>query len=134
MNPDLFLIDENIAILQSTNELMEILKKILGGCHRCYKYYLLNDKNAIKYEKGVTHEELYSINFEGANKKDEEDIDVDQVKESILLRKNIVFGQMLNFLNYFSELGGFDALVNALKAGAETQEDRMPLEMISLLV
>lgn len=41
---------------------------------------------------------------------------------------------MANFLNYFAELGGFEALITALKAGADTQDDRMPLEMISLLV
>jgi hypothetical protein len=51
----------------------------------------------------------------------------------IINRRGVVFGQFLNFLNHFAELGGFDALIDAMKAGNENDE-RMPLEMISLLV
>ncbi len=40
----------------------------------------------------------------------------------------------MNFLNYFAEIGGFDALVEAIKIGSDMQEDKMPLDMISLLV
>lgn len=48
------MIDENVAILLSANEFVDILRKIFCGCQRCYKYYLLNDKNAIVYDNGVT--------------------------------------------------------------------------------
>ena len=37
-------------------------------------------------------------------KKDEDDCDVDESKEIIATRKDIVFGQFINFVNYFSEL------------------------------
>ena len=74
------------------------------------------------------------MNFEAAVRKEEEEIDIDMVKDQISSRKSIVFGQFLNFLNYFAELDGFEALIDALKAGNETNEERMPLEMISLLV
>jgi ubiquitin carboxyl-terminal hydrolase 9/24 len=133
VNPDLFLIDENIAILQCAYEFLDILRKIFCGCHRCYKYYLLNDKAEITYEKGVTNSYGH-LNFEEGVKKEEDEIDLDQVKDNISNRKNIVFGQFANFLNFFGEIGGFDALIDLLKAGNEGQEDKMPLDMISLLV
>jgi hypothetical protein len=80
VNSDLFLIDENIAILQCSYELLDILKKLFGCCHRCIKYYQLHDKKPIVYENAVT-QKFDHINFEGARKKDEEEIDIDEVKE-----------------------------------------------------
>ena len=41
---------------------------------------------------------------------------------------------MINFLNTFAEIGGFDAIIGFLKLGNETQEDKMPLDLISLIV
>lgn len=55
---------------------MELLKKIFGGCQRCFKYYLLNDKAFVAFEKGVTNNYSH-INFEELNRKDEDDIDND---------------------------------------------------------
>ena len=109
------------------------MKKIFCGCQRCFKYYSLNDRAEIPFANGVT-KQFEHINFEQAVKKDEEEVDVDSVRDTIINRKGIVFGQFLNFLNYFAEIGGFDALIDALKAGNEAQEDRMPLDVISLLV
>lgn len=36
----------------------------------------------------------------------------------------------MNFINYFAQIGGFDAIIDYLKIGNE-QEDKIPLEMIS---
>ena len=92
MNSDLFLIDENIAILLSAYELMDMLKKIFGGCHRCMKYYLLNDKAQVSLtDKSVTNS-FSHVNFEEANRRDEEEIDIDVVKDIINNRKNIIYG------------------------------------------
>lgn len=87
---------------------------------------------AIKFEKQVT-ENFDHLTFECTYTSDEQ-IDADKVKEQILYKKSIVYGQFLNFLNYFSQIGGFEALVGALKAGNESLEDRMPLDVMSLLV
>jgi hypothetical protein len=111
-------------------ELMDMLKKILCSCHRCTRYYLLNDKNPIEFHKKVTND--FSKDFERMRKKDEEDIDIDEVKEILIGRRNIVFGQFMNFVNYFSEFGGFDAILEFLKLGNELEE-KIPLDMISLL-
>jgi len=37
------------------NEMLDVLKKIFCCCHRCLRYYLLYDKNVIKFEKAVAH-------------------------------------------------------------------------------
>jgi len=115
----LFLIDENIAILQCSYEFVDLLKKIFAGCPRCFKYYLLYDRNAVPAENGVTNK-FDHMNFEANLKKDEEDCDIEVIKETIAQRKNIVFGQLLNFVNYFASLGGFDALIDGLRCGNES--------------
>ena len=113
---------------------MDIMKKIFGGCSRCMKYYLLNDKAQVPLtDKSVTNSFVH-VNFEEANRRDEEEVDNDVVKDIIQNRKNIVFGQMANFLNTFAEIGGFDAIVAFLKSGNDAQDEKMPLDLISLIV
>jgi hypothetical protein len=128
------MIDENIAILLSAYELLDIMKKIFGGCHRCLKYYLLNDKAQIALTEKSVSANFSHVNFEESNRRDEEEIDVEVVKDTIANRKNIQFGQMINFLNTFAEIGGFDAIIGFLKLGNEAQDDKMPLDLISLIV
>lgn len=91
MNSDLNMIDENIAILMSYYELMDILKKIFCCCHRCMRHYLLWDKNVVKFEKPVAFIQN-EVPFETLRKKDDEDYDIDEIKENIVHRKNMVFG------------------------------------------
>jgi hypothetical protein len=38
----------------------------------------------------------------------------------------------MNFVNVFSEIGGFDAIIDFLQKGNE-QEDKIPIEMIMYL-
>jgi hypothetical protein len=91
VNPDLFLIDENIAILMCHYEFLDILKKLFCQCHRCIRYYLLFDKNTIQFDKPVTLS-FDNINFEKNRKKDEEDYDLDEVRDMIIHRKNLEYG------------------------------------------
>ena len=130
MNSDLFLIDENIALLSCAYEFFDLLKKLFCCCHRCTRYYLLNDKDPVEYKKPVT-KKFDHINFEEARRKDEDEVDIDDVKEMVAARKDIVFGQFMNFINYFEEQGGFKAILDFLKQGNE-QEEKIPLEMISM--
>jgi hypothetical protein len=68
---------------------MDIMKKIFGGCPRCMKYYLLNDKAQVPLtDKSVTNS-FEHVNFEELNKRDEEEIDNEVVKDVINNRKNI---------------------------------------------
>jgi hypothetical protein len=41
---------------------------------------------------------------------------------------------MANFLNKFAEMGGFDSIINFLKAGTEALEEKMPFSMIPLIL
>lgn len=42
---DLFLVDEDIALFLSSNEVMGMLKSIFCGCHRTLRYYVHFDEN-----------------------------------------------------------------------------------------
>jgi hypothetical protein len=92
VNSDLFLIDENIAILQCAYEFFDILKKLFCGCLRCIKYYILNDREAISFENDQITLKFEDRKFEELVKKDEEDIDTDAYKSIISNRKELVFG------------------------------------------
>lgn len=128
----MYLIDQNIALLLCTYEIVDIMKKIYCGCIRCIKFYLLHDKAADKSEKGVTAN-FEHLTFEPKYANDDQ-VDIEAVKDQVYYRKGLVYGQFLNFLNYFAELGGFEALVDALKIGNASVDERMPLEVMSLLV
>lgn len=39
----------------------------------------------------------------------------------VIQSNNIIFGKLLNFTQYFAEIGGFDALIAALKIGSDNQ-------------
>lgn len=91
VNSDLFLIDENIAILQSAYELMDILKKLFCCCHRSIKYYIHNDKNPVNFDHPVTVK-MDHINFEQNRKIDDDNIEIDEIREAVVNRKSLVFG------------------------------------------
>jgi len=42
---DIFLVDEDVAIVQSVHEVMGILQRIFCGCHRCMRFYMHYDCN-----------------------------------------------------------------------------------------
>ena len=86
----MYLIDENIAIMLSAYELMDILKKILCCCHRSAKYYFLNDKNQVAFNKMAT--EQINRDYERLRKRDEDEADIDEIKELIVSRRGLVFG------------------------------------------
>ena len=55
------------------------------------------------------------------------------MRENILLRKNLTYGQFINFVNAFADMGGFDAIIDFLKCESENAEERIPLELFSLM-
>lgn len=93
---------------------MDILKKIFCCCHRCLKYYIQNDKNTVNFDHSVTVK-MDHVNFEQGRKQDDDNLDVDEIKEAVTSRKGLVYGQFMNFINYFAEIGGFDAIIDFLK-------------------
>lgn len=49
------------------------------------------DKNVIPFDQPVT-KTFETVNFEQARKKDEEEYDLDEIKEQIQGRKGLIFG------------------------------------------
>lgn len=70
---------------------MDTLKKLFCCCPRTIKYYIENDKNSVDFENMVT-QKFNHVNFEQARKKEEENNDMDEVRDPISNRKNIIFG------------------------------------------
>lgn len=91
----------------------------------------MNDKNTLKFDNPVT-KSFDSVAFESKRYKDEDDINIDDARERIYFKRDIIFGQFINFVNYFAQIGGFDSIIEYLKAGSQAEE-RIPIEMISLI-
>jgi hypothetical protein len=113
----------------SYTEIFDTLKKIFGGCHRSIRHYMLYDKNQVKTDSGITND-FEQTEFEKLRR--EEDYDIDEVRRMIEYRKELVFGQVINFVNYFGEIGGFDAILDILKAGGD-QDEKLPLDIVAVM-
>lgn len=51
------------------------------------------------------------------------------MRSVVAKNEDIIFGQMINFVNTFAELGGFDAIVDYLKQGTELADgEKIPFE------
>lgn len=62
-DPDIFLVDEDVAILAACPELMGLLDRMFCGCHRCLRYYLYYDKNVIKKPNMVSDPQHNDVDF-----------------------------------------------------------------------
>jgi hypothetical protein len=47
----------------------------------------------------------------------------DESRQRIILKDNLVFGQMINFVQYFADIGGFDAIIGLLSLGTNANEE-----------
>ena len=47
INKDIFLVDPMVAILASTHELMDIVRRLFASDFRALRFYLFNDVNQI---------------------------------------------------------------------------------------
>ena len=140
--------DEDAALLQSAGELMGILERLFCSCHRCLRYYVHYDRNAEFFPNSIT-KDFSDSNFlkKVVPALQLQDYDVDAAKELIASRSDeLVYGQALNFLNYFAEIGGFKALIELLRDGNtraepvekdpknvknEVQKELMPLDLLA---
>jgi len=91
--PDLFFVDEDVALLASGPELLGLLRRLLCGCHRCLRYYVHYDKNAKPFANPVTNPAHQEQDFKARRTPLEQDYDVDQIRERVLEREDdLVFG------------------------------------------
>ena len=65
-NPELFLVDEDVALLECQTELFATLKTIFCGCHRNLRIYAYYDRNMESFEqdKVITNSEHTERDFE----------------------------------------------------------------------
>ena len=74
------MIDEDIAILVSVNEVMGMLNRILNGCHRCLRYYVYYDCNTVPTKKSIT-KDFSSIDFAQKRVPRDQEYDVDYYQQ-----------------------------------------------------
>lgn len=118
---DLYLVDEDIALFQSCCELMATLKGILCGCHRTLRFYLHCDQNQEVFKQPVSKDYI-AVDFEQRRTPTAQEVDVNTLCEYVASKaSDLVYGQALNFLNYFAELGGFTALLALLREGNQRE-------------
>ena len=127
MNYELYLIDANIATYECYYEFSDILFKLFGSCPRSHKFFYLNDRDPrTDFMKQVAE---VDPDFEVENNH-QYDFDFDEAKESVF-KRTVCYGQQVNFLNYFAKQGGFDAIYNLLKNGAEREDEKLNLAFYS---
>ena len=51
------------------------------------------------------------------------------MRDLVIKNEEVVFGQIINFVNAFAEFGGFDAIINYLKIGSEYADgEKLPFD------
>ena len=55
------------------------------------------------------------------------------MKERVYQQKNLVYGQFINFVNFFASEGGFDRVLDILSYGNDSEE-KLPFDILSQMV
>jgi hypothetical protein len=110
-------------------EISEMLRKFFGGCHRALRWNFMHDQNQITPEAGIEkmitkdHTDYdFLENTIGQN-----EFDVEESKRRVASGE-IDFGGVLNNVQYFHEIGGFDALCDTIAWGFEKEEEKKDKE------
>ena len=64
---------------------------------------------------GTVVQDCTEIDFLERRESDDNVYQPEQSKIRVHQRQNLVFGSLSNFVQYFAEIGGFDAIINLLK-------------------
>jgi len=111
---DIYIVDEDLALLNSGSELMGLLQRFFCGCPRSLRYYLYFDRNPEKFEKTIVKQ--FKADFTTYTLNEDVDMDVEQNRDRIYNKaEDLVFGSALTLLDYFHDQGGFSALIEFLK-------------------
>ena len=112
---------------------MANLGSMLCSCHRTIRYYFYHDQRQKPCKDKVT-KDYGKVDFVTRRHPSTKEVDVELIREKIASRaSDLVFGQALNFLNYFAEIGGFNALIKAIEEGNKVKnesDEMMPLELL----
>lgn len=130
--PDLRLVDENVAIAACCTEFMEMLKTIYCLNPRTLRFYLKMDRAPADIKTNIC-KPYKDRDYELQRTKFEE-LDFDEIREHIGKNKDLDFGLMYEFLDHFQQFDGFDCLRKAIKCIEPSEgQPTLPLDMIPLL-
>lgn len=131
VSSDLYLVDENIAIIKCLPEFTETLKTIFCQNARCLRFYLRYDR-APEEPKTNICKPFKERDFE-VQKMKMEDLQFDEIRELMFKTRELNFGLFHEFLDYFQQLEGFSHLRRALKCIVPSEGNlTLPLDLIPL--
>ena len=121
----LYLVDRNVAFASCGYELYDMMKSIFCLCHRSLQFYYRYDLEIDPLLKPL-HNEIKTSFVEKRKLKP-----VEVIKEELEQGKEFVFGQFINFFNYFASINGLEAVYNII--GGETGK-ALPLHYIAMVL
>ena len=110
--------------------------RLFGGCARCLKQYMIMDENQLSYadirrisqQDGVIMPSSFNdivnnylqFNFVG-NRTSLKQYPTQDVFNRVHEGQDIIFGSLCNYVQYFAEVGGFDALLQLFQMGMDAE-------------
>jgi ubiquitin carboxyl-terminal hydrolase 9/24 len=77
---------------------------------------------------------MVDIDFENMREKNEANYNPESARVRVYEKRDIEFGYILNWVQYFAELGGFDAIFNVLSMGLNDEKAvKAPFSIISYI-
>lgn len=104
IDPELFLVDENIAVALSYNELLYMLSNIFGKHFKALKFFTKLDTKPTETDDFNVTEPF--LEYEEFNLIISENNEADRFY-SMEKEGNLVFGSLVDFVRYFSNIRGF---------------------------
>ena len=92
-------------------------------------------ENFLPNSFGVVVKDLTDRDFIGERESDTSLYNSDPSRQRVKERRNIEFGQILNLVQYFAEIGGFDGVLSVLRLGMEDDKAaKVSFNMVSYLI
>lgn len=81
---------------------------------------------------GVVVRDMVDIDFENMREKNEAIYNPESARVRVYEKRDIEFGYILNWVQYFADLGGFDAILSLLSMGLNDEKAvKAPFNIIS---
>ena len=137
--PALFLVDPECALVSCYHEIAETLSSFFAARFRTVKHYIIQDAKQLKDDKiralvqscqDVIVPNTYQTvtrdfaDFDFVKRSDSfaDMYDVEEISRRVKQKNELIFGNLLNNVQFFAEVGGFDALINLFKMGMSAQD------------
>jgi len=69
-----------------------------------------------------------NIDFVGRRHTVHSEYNVEQVRSRVYQKNELIFGSMCNYVQYFAEIGGFDALLQLFKMGHQEDSESLGIK------